>query len=125
MSEDKFWEIIEQSKGDDDQFGHAERLTKQLKGLNTDQILKFYELFCYLHDNADLGDVWAAAMLLNGGHGSDDGFEYFRNWLIAQGRSTYEIALIQIHWLQLAVKPMMTGVLCGMGNIWLCNRGCL
>jgi hypothetical protein len=30
-------------------------------------------------------DLWAAAYLINGGC-SDDGFEYFRGWLIAHGR---------------------------------------
>jgi hypothetical protein len=33
--------------------------------------------------------LWAAAYLINGGC-SDDGFEYFRGWLIAQGRVTFE-----------------------------------
>jgi hypothetical protein len=34
-------------------------------------------------------DLWAAAYLINGG-ASDDGFEYFRGWLIAQGRDVFE-----------------------------------
>jgi hypothetical protein len=33
--------------------------------------------------------LWAAAYLINGGC-SDDGFEYFRCWLIAQGRQVFE-----------------------------------
>lgn len=33
--------------------------------------------------------LWAAASLINGGCG-DDGFEYFRGWLIAQGREVFE-----------------------------------
>jgi hypothetical protein len=33
--------------------------------------------------------LWAAASLINGGC-SDDGFEYFRGWLIAQGREVFE-----------------------------------
>ncbi|MEV0567096.1 DUF4240 domain-containing protein [Dactylosporangium sp. NPDC050588] len=36
--------------------------------------------------------LWAAAYVINGG-ASDDGFEYFRGWLIAQGRETFERAL--------------------------------
>jgi hypothetical protein len=34
-------------------------------------------------------DLWGAAYLINGGC-SDDGYEYFRGWLIAQGRATFE-----------------------------------
>ena len=33
--------------------------------------------------------LWAAASLINGGCG-DDGFEYFRGWLIVQGRELFE-----------------------------------
>ena len=37
-------------------------------------------------------DLWAAAFVINGG-ASEDGFEYFRGWLIAQGEGLYQIAL--------------------------------
>jgi uncharacterized protein DUF4240 len=37
-------------------------------------------------------DLWAAAYLINGGC-SDDGFDYFRGWLVAQGRASWEAAL--------------------------------
>ncbi|MFC9245678.1 DUF4240 domain-containing protein [Streptomyces sp. NPDC057136] len=33
--------------------------------------------------------LWAAAYVINGGC-SDDGFDYFRGWLIAQGREVFE-----------------------------------
>lgn len=33
--------------------------------------------------------LWAAAYLINGGCG-DDGFDYFRGWLILQGRGVFE-----------------------------------
>jgi hypothetical protein len=36
--------------------------------------------------------LWAAAYLINGGC-SDDGFDYFRGWLLTQGRSTFESAV--------------------------------
>jgi hypothetical protein len=37
-------------------------------------------------------DLWAAAYVINGGC-SDDGFEYFRAWLISRGSDTFEKAL--------------------------------
>lgn len=37
-------------------------------------------------------DLWAAAYIINGGC-SDDGFRYFRDWLISEGRSVFEKAL--------------------------------
>ncbi len=33
--------------------------------------------------------LWAAASLINGGCG-DDGFQYFRGWLIVQGREVFD-----------------------------------
>lgn len=36
--------------------------------------------------------LWAAAYVVNGGC-SDDGFDYFRGWLIAQGRTVFERAV--------------------------------
>src|SRR5205807_9971881 len=37
-------------------------------------------------------DLWGAAYLINGGC-SDDGFDYFRAWLISRGRTVYEAAI--------------------------------
>jgi hypothetical protein len=37
-------------------------------------------------------DLWAVAYLINGGC-SDDCFEFFRSWLIAQGKEYFEAAL--------------------------------
>ena len=37
-------------------------------------------------------DLWGAAFVVNGG-ASDDGFEYFRCWLISKGRTAFEQVL--------------------------------
>lgn len=37
--------------------------------------------------------LWRAANRIEGGLCSDDGFEYFALWLVAQGRGTYEAVL--------------------------------
>ncbi|MFD6230165.1 DUF4240 domain-containing protein [Streptomyces sp. NPDC060232] len=36
--------------------------------------------------------LWAAAYMINGGC-SDDGFDYFRGWLLTQGRAVFDAAL--------------------------------
>lgn len=43
-------------------------------------------------DDAYTSELWGAAYIMNGGC-SGDMFEYFRAWLIAQGRATFEAAL--------------------------------
>lgn len=35
-------------------------------------------------------DLWGAAWLIHDGGESDDGFEYFRRWLISKGRRVFE-----------------------------------
>jgi Protein of unknown function (DUF4240) len=94
MDENYFWEIIKKSNSQNEKTEYPEMLVKELKKLKPQQIVEFYQNYIFFHEKADIGDVWAAGMLLNGGHGSDDGFKYFRNWLIAQGRTVYEQALI-------------------------------
>ena len=37
-------------------------------------------------------DLWGAAYLINGGC-SDDGFDYFRGWLLGQGQAIWQAAL--------------------------------
>jgi hypothetical protein len=37
--------------------------------------------------------MYGAALLLGGGYCSDDGFEYFRSWLISRGSATFQQAL--------------------------------
>ena len=54
--------------------------------------------------------MWGAAYVIHGGC-SDDGFEYFRRWLISRGRKAYEAALADPDSLaQLDVRPGPNGV---------------
>ncbi len=49
-------------------------------------------------------DLWGAAYLINGGC-SDDGFAYFRAWLISCGQSVYSSALRKPDSLSSIVDP--------------------
>mgnify|MGYP003575955627 CR=1 FL=1 len=93
MKDDQFWAIVEMARGPGGERMHAERLADRLRELSADQVLAFSIQFDTLVRAADSGPIWAAGVLLNAGHGSDDGFLYFRRWLIGQGRSTYFAAL--------------------------------
>ncbi len=89
-----FWQLIEDSRenagGDPDE--QAEQLTDLLSDLPPDEILAFDRMLRELLAAAYRWDLWAAAYIINGGC-SDDGFEYFRLWLIAQGERVYREAL--------------------------------
>ncbi|MGI5176359.1 DUF4240 domain-containing protein [Dactylosporangium sp. CA-152071] len=59
-------------------------------------------------------DLWAAAYIINGG-ASGDGFDYFRGWLVAQGRDWFECALA--HPDSLAAHPAVAAAADGGGDL--------
>lgn len=91
MTRDEFWTHIEATR-DADADEHAERLTERLAKLSVDDILDFEHWWETALNTAYRWDIWGAAYLINGGC-SDDGFEYFRPWLVLQGRKVYESAV--------------------------------
>lgn len=89
-----FWTIIDEaakkSKGDQEKF--LSIAGKKLKTLGPDGIVGFRKQLNSQLNRLYTWDVWGAAYLWMGGC-SDDGFEYFRLWLIAQGKETVEKVL--------------------------------
>ena len=93
MTEDEFWDHIRASRPRlYDAEDHVERLTARLAELPAEECLDFQHLWATVSHRAYRQDLWGAAYLINGGC-SDDGFDYFRDWLILQGRSVYEAAI--------------------------------
>ena len=94
MDDAQFWKIIKRarSKADDDPEAIAEGVHEQLTELPPREIESFHAILEAKVAAAYSWKLWGAAYLLNGGC-SDDGFEYFRNWLVAQGQKVYEAAL--------------------------------
>lgn len=97
MDRDRFWAFVEEARGgvEDsvaDPDGVAEQLTEAVAGLPPEEIVGFGVELERLQVEAYRQDLWGAAYLINGG-ASDDGFDYFRGWLVAQGRETWEAAL--------------------------------
>ena len=89
MSEEQFWSLINQSKKSSDDLAQlAENITQNLSNLTSAEIIGFYLREQKLRFDSYTSDLWCAAYIMNGGC-SDDGFEYFRCWLIAQGKEAY------------------------------------
>lgn len=91
MTEDEFWEVIKRTRSEHQDVQVA-KLTAELENLEPSEILAFEDMYGTLLDRADRVKLWGAAMLIND-WGSDDGFEYFRSWLMAQGREIYDAAV--------------------------------
>lgn len=95
MTHDKFWKIIETACRSDPSSAEEwdERLMYELAQLPADEIISWNHIFDQLAAHAYRTDLWAAAYLINGG-ASDDGFYYFRCWLIGMGKEIYEAAIL-------------------------------
>jgi hypothetical protein len=94
MTANEFWNIIETAhqQADGDQDTQMETLETTLEELEPAELLEFHNFFQEAHTVSYRANLWGAGFLMNGGC-SDDGFDYFRGWLIAQGRKVFEAAL--------------------------------
>ena len=91
MTVDEFWNHIRAThRRDPDE--HTERLVARLAKLTREDIVDFCFWWGWMHTEAYRINLWAAAYYVNGGC-SDDGFDYFRNWLILQGRDVFTAAV--------------------------------
>ncbi len=93
MDDTQFWSLIAQSRqGKDDCEAQTKRLKALLTKLPPEEIVEFDRHFTQRSNQAYRWDLWAVAYIINGGC-SDDGFEYFRRWLVGQGQAAYEAAM--------------------------------
>jgi hypothetical protein len=100
MNADQFWNIIETSRQRLDPLhasGNMERqlmdLRRLLLKLPPKQIIDFRDCFHEQMDIAFRWDLWGAAYIIASGC-SNDGFAYFRHWLISMGQHVFQEALV-------------------------------
>ena len=93
MDSDDFWKIVEEAKSaSSSSFERPEALRHALQNLSPDEIQGFQETYIAQVYAAYTWPLWGAAYVMNGGC-SDDGFDYFRDWLISEGKSVFDEAL--------------------------------
>src|SRR5690606_12853514 len=93
MSEQVCWAIIERARQENTEPEEiVEELLAILRKSSSDQIEAFERGRCRLMERSYTWTLWGAAYLINGGC-SDDGFDYFRGWLLTRGREAFEAAL--------------------------------
>ncbi len=93
MDDDEYWQLVQQSR--DESGGDLECqenvLVIQLEELPPEKIVGFRLRTDKLLYDTYNSEMWCAGYLMNGGC-SDDGFEYFRLWVISRGREVFERA---------------------------------
>lgn len=94
MNEQNFWQLIEAVKNGAgaELDSRPEVLQKHLASLAPEKIQSFQQRYEALLLEANSWSLWGAAYLMNGGC-SDDGFKYFRDWLISEGEKTFKAAV--------------------------------
>jgi hypothetical protein len=89
MDEEQFWSIIEDAKSASKTLEeYVPNMIDELSKLSSTEIIGFYLREQKLRFDSYSSDLWCAAYIMNGGC-SDDCFEYFRCWLIAQGKDFF------------------------------------
>ncbi len=83
-----FWQIIA-STHSDTRAGRLARLKEALAPLTPIDLIAFDTAYRTQRIRACHWDLRAAAFPINGG-ASDDGFDYFRDWLIAKSEEVFE-----------------------------------
>ncbi|MEV6761189.1 DUF4240 domain-containing protein [Streptomyces sp. NPDC051105] len=94
MDETEFWELVDGTReaAEGDPEDQADLLVERLLQLDPDMVLDFARHFEARYNRAYRWDLWGAAWVLLDG-ASDDAFDFFRCWLIGQGREVFEGAL--------------------------------
>jgi hypothetical protein len=89
LDENLYWQIIADSlKISENQDEQREYLVTRLQDLTSIEIIGFRLRTDKLLYDTYNSEMWCAGFIMNGGC-SDDGFEYFRNWVISRGRDVY------------------------------------
>ncbi|WP_199538456.1 MULTISPECIES: DUF4240 domain-containing protein [unclassified Duganella] len=91
MNEQQFWQLIDAVKNEAGTRIESRPavLQKHLSFLDPEAIQSFQQRYEALLLKANRWSLWGAASLMNGGC-SDDGFKYFRDWLISEGEKTFK-----------------------------------
>jgi hypothetical protein len=93
INRDTFWQIIDWARTQTSEHDDlAETVSSFLVKMPPEQIKEFDDQLRERLRESYRHDLWAVAYIINGGC-SDEGFEDFRGWLIAQGRDFFEEVL--------------------------------
>lgn len=94
MTRDEFWDLIKEARQSVGKTSEIPGwLEHRLSQLPEGEIADFDTHFGECRDRSYDGRLWLAAVVIMGGCG-DDSFDYFRGWLVAQGRKVFEAALV-------------------------------
>ncbi|WP_405796887.1 DUF4240 domain-containing protein [Streptomyces sp. NBC_01506] len=93
MNKQQFWQLIDAARDQVSDSGDGEAVARRaseiLAGRPAEEIVAAQQSLWDLMADSYTSPLWAAAYITNGGC-SDDGFDYFRAWLLARGQQVFE-----------------------------------
>ena len=94
MDDDRFWAFIGAARdaAGEDVEDRVSGLEQVLLNHHPDEVAEFRQKYDEMLVRSYRRDLWGAACVIGGGC-SDDGFRYFRDWLISEGEAVFEAAL--------------------------------
>lgn len=94
MNVEQFWSLIDAGRAEagHDIGVHLESLEAALSRCTPEELVEFQGILDNYLAKTYTWELWAAGYIVNGGC-SDDGFAYFRAWLISQGENAVDRAL--------------------------------
>ncbi|MGW0749911.1 DUF4240 domain-containing protein [Streptomyces sp. NPDC002587] len=115
MDKQTFWKLIDTARAEaaDDQV--AEHTAGLLARMPEAEIAAAQQVLWDLLAESYRSPLWAAAYVINGGC-SDDGFDYFRGWLLTQGEAAFEAALADPDFL--AARPQVRAAAAEGLELW-------
>lgn len=89
LNEDTYWAIVDKSlKATSNQEDQEQFLIAEIEKFSPKEMIGFRLRTDKLLYDTYNSEMWCAGYIMNGGC-SDDGFEYFRCWVISRGKDTY------------------------------------
>ncbi|MFB6521342.1 DUF4240 domain-containing protein [Streptomyces sp. NPDC056401] len=110
MDTQTFWKLIETARAQAEPDRVAQRAAALLAEYPAPEVAAAQQVLWDLLAESYRAPLWAAAYLINGGC-SDDGFDYFRGWLLTQGEATFTAALADPD--SLAAHPQVSAAAAG------------
>lgn len=90
MSEELFWELIDESRKESEfDSDFVEILKEKLEAMSATEIKKFQKLLLEKMNELNHWDIWALAYIVRKGCG-DDEFDYFKAWVVSKGKEVFE-----------------------------------
>ena len=92
IADEDFWSVIDQARAGSSASASPERLSEILNRLSDDEIRDFGHMFYEKVCDLNKWQLWAAGYVIAGGM-SDDGFHYFRSWIVGKGKHAFAVAM--------------------------------